>query len=282
MNSKTLTYPTSFDVTIENLYRQQSNVYTHTILLTCRFCLILSNCNIPEPTFHSITKYICLHFLIFGKLIVYISFHGQVYRYVISGCGAVPIVILIFSISSSWTFQMLRLALLAVAVCAVAGRHAPFIIGGDDVDRAGKYPWQGSLQLLGSHSCGCSLVSSEYVITAAHCVLAAAYVYIYYFYYDNDISITIDNKNQISANLQLSSKMFICVYQIYMKDFNLICLGTYLGMIQQWHYTAQIGKIIRCFVNIVLVFSLLFLELTISSVKSRDVQSDTELVRLKW
>merc|ERR1711976_413752 len=63
-----------------------------------------------------------------------------------------------------------------VGCCCVCRCRAPppFIIGGDDVDRAGKYPWQGSLQLLGSHSCGCSLVSSNYVITAAHCVLATA------------------------------------------------------------------------------------------------------------
>jgi len=49
----------------------------------------------------------------------------------------------------------------------------PNIINGNDVDVAGKYPWQGSLQMQGQHSCGCSLISKRWLVTAAHCIVAA-------------------------------------------------------------------------------------------------------------
>jgi len=44
------------------------------------------------------------------------------------------------------------------------------IVGGIDAVH-GEYPWQGSLQYLGSHSCGGSFLNSRYFLTAAHCFI---------------------------------------------------------------------------------------------------------------
>lgn len=48
--------------------------------------------------------------------------------------------------------------------------RSPFIVGGREAV-VGAYPWQGSMEYYeGSHYCGCSLISTKWVLTAAHCV----------------------------------------------------------------------------------------------------------------
>lgn len=43
------------------------------------------------------------------------------------------------------------------------------IVGGDETTIE-ENPWQVSIQLLGLHSCGGSIISQNTIVTAAHCV----------------------------------------------------------------------------------------------------------------
>jgi len=44
------------------------------------------------------------------------------------------------------------------------------IVGGRDVSESGKFPWQVTIQESGSHFCGGTIINSEWVMTAAHCM----------------------------------------------------------------------------------------------------------------
>jgi len=68
---------------------------------------------------------------------------------------------------------MFTLTVLFGLVAFSVADDTDFIVGGKDVDVAGKYPWQISLQKRGSHICGGALVAENWVATAAHCVEGA-------------------------------------------------------------------------------------------------------------
>uniref|UniRef100_A0A3Q1FPF7 Transmembrane serine protease 13b n=1 Tax=Acanthochromis polyacanthus TaxID=80966 RepID=A0A3Q1FPF7_9TELE len=61
--------------------------------------------------------------------------------------------------------------------CVDCGRQQSTdrIIGGS-VAKTGQWPWQLSLQFRGSHICGGVLISSDFVVTAAHCFPGPAYL----------------------------------------------------------------------------------------------------------
>ena len=63
---------------------------------------------------------------------------------------------------------------------------SPLPVDGNPVSEPGKWPWQGTLQEFEIHVCGCSLISPEWVITAAHCVWDTPTWDIYY--YNGDLS----------------------------------------------------------------------------------------------
>lgn len=42
------------------------------------------------------------------------------------------------------------------------------IVGGTNASE-GEWPWQASLQVRGNHICGGALISSQWVVSAAHC-----------------------------------------------------------------------------------------------------------------
>ena len=63
----------------------------------------------------------------------------------------------------------LLLVLTALTLPEVHAR-LPYVVGGQDAT-PGKWPWQVSLQnAYRSHYCGASIISAEWVLTAAHCV----------------------------------------------------------------------------------------------------------------
>lgn len=67
----------------------------------------------------------------------------------------------------------LLLLLLLASCCDVTAGRNPYIVNGREVEAPGRWPWQASLQMQGSHVCGASLISRRWLITAAHCYHAA-------------------------------------------------------------------------------------------------------------
>merc|ERR1712004_126742 len=71
---------------------------------------------------------------------------------------------------------MLMLVILGAVVSLVDSARVPFIVNGDFVREPGTYPYQASLQYSDygdwTHTCGASVISSRWLITASHCIHA--------------------------------------------------------------------------------------------------------------
>lgn len=52
---------------------------------------------------------------------------------------------------------------------ATSNNDGSRIVGGEDVESIDSYPWLVSLQEMGEHNCGGSLIAPNLVLTAAHC-----------------------------------------------------------------------------------------------------------------
>merc|ERR1712178_366999 len=68
---------------------------------------------------------------------------------------------------------MLGLAVLLCGFASALASRIPYIVNGEDAE-IGEFPWQASLQTRTGtkHSCGASLVSERWLVTAAHCIVS--------------------------------------------------------------------------------------------------------------
>ncbi|XP_072301353.1 transmembrane protease serine 3 [Eucyclogobius newberryi] len=66
-----------------------------------------------------------------------------------------------------------KVATLKCLECGLRPQYSTRIVGGN-MSKPGQFPWQVSLQYQGKHICGGSIITSQWVLTAAHCVYGFA------------------------------------------------------------------------------------------------------------
>jgi secreted trypsin-like serine protease len=66
--------------------------------------------------------------------------------------------------------------LVLVVYTAAIQPPSTYIVGGSDAD-ANEWPWQAGWLSNGGFSCGCTIIHTNWIITAGHCVGAAVSTY---------------------------------------------------------------------------------------------------------
>ncbi|XP_049941653.1 trypsin-7-like [Schistocerca serialis cubense] len=107
---------------------------------------------------------------------------------------------------------MTRAALVIAAACLLAppSLAAPWlrtrghgrVINGTEADIA-DFPWMVSLQILDDHVCGASIISSTWVLTAAHCI------YVCQLYADRHKSMRAGSSSRASGGVRLDVAQMI-------------------------------------------------------------------------
>ncbi|XP_060765645.1 transmembrane protease serine 2 isoform X2 [Neoarius graeffei] len=76
------------------------------------------------------------------------------------------------SLSNSASCPMNAVVTLKCIDCGKSLTPGTRIVGGEVVSSLGLWPWQVSLQAMGRHLCGGSIITPSWIVTAAHCVQA--------------------------------------------------------------------------------------------------------------
>lgn len=66
--------------------------------------------------------------------------------------------------------RVMNFSLCCALDCGRALAPGTRIVGGEVVSTLGRWPWQVSLQAMGNHLCGGSIITPSWIVTAAHCV----------------------------------------------------------------------------------------------------------------
>ncbi|XP_063285654.1 serine protease 27-like [Pelobates fuscus] len=87
----------------------------------------------------------------------------------------------------------------ATDICGIS-EFSSRIVGGTDASN-GSWPWQISLRFKGSHICGGTLISSQWVMTAAHCLELSNYPSSYTVVL-GAYQLSITNSHQVTSNVK--------------------------------------------------------------------------------